>query len=91
MSVNPGWRADYYKKLYIRQRELLSKGRIYYGNTQPSSGEEPPGNAASVKSVSRNAIYVMFLYQNAMDPQTSTSPISNFSFSVQSRFAYYDN
>lgn len=63
MNVAPGWRQDYYKKTYIRQREMFSSGRIYYGNNSATAGQaRPPGDETDVKSVSRNALYVLVLY-----------------------------
>lgn len=31
MFVAPGWRQDYYKKIMLLQRDLLSSGRFYGG------------------------------------------------------------
>lgn len=94
MNVAPGWRQDYYKKIYIRQRELLSKGRIYYGETAAEAGQaRPPGDETSIKSVARNALYILTLYQAPMDLPVSEglSEYSLFNYSIQTRFAYYDN
>lgn len=99
MNVAPGWRQDYYKKVYIRQRELLSRGRIYYGvanNDDVEGGnaamESPPGDATNVKSVSRNALYVFSLFQSPVEiASTADTTINQFFLSIQTRFAYYDN
>lgn len=32
MSIAPGWKNDYYRKIYIRQRHMNSRGRIYFGD-----------------------------------------------------------
>lgn len=95
MNVAQGWRQDYYKKIYIRQSELLSKGRIYYGDSQEAQAGQarPPGDTTSTKSVSRNALYVFTLFQAPVDNVAGDSVYAplNFNLSIQTRFAYYDN
>lgn len=97
MTIAPGWRNDYYKKLYLRQSDFNSKGRIYFGPTWSSDGAttRPPGDATDYRQVARNNIYVLFLFQVPVNlvsnAQTGEVIPPNFNLSVQTRLAYYDN
>lgn len=90
MYVAPGWRQDYYKKITLLQRDLLSKGRIYTG-TQNLQNADAPGDELTTYAVCRNGIYLLFLYQSPTLYGVNTGGSPDFTISVQTRFAYYDN
>nr|QSL97430.1 capsid protein [Rabbit circovirus 1]UUS54155.1 Cap [Rabbit circovirus] len=82
MTCAPGWRTDYYKKLMILQKDLNSKGRIYFGNEViPDNSTAPPGEQQSIRTVSRNNLYLLFLWQQpiAGDTINNFRPIFNLS------------
>lgn len=86
MSVSPGGRMDYYKKVKIMQRDMLDGGRIYFGTNETAEGVNgAPGDGSSRVDFSRNNIYVLVLYQSNVLQDT------NFYLSIQTRLNYYDN
>lgn len=64
MYVAPGWRQDYYKKVMLLQKDMLSGGRFYAGNSSMNAADNPPGQSASNWTSMRNNIYILFLYQS---------------------------
>lgn len=89
MYVAPGYRQDYYKKMVFLQRDLLSSGRLYAGAS--STATSAPGMSTSSWTTMRNRIYVLFLYQSPTLYGVNTSGSPDFTVSVQTRLAYYDN
>lgn len=90
MYVAPGYRMDYYKKLMFLQRDLLSGGRFYAGQST-SALTSAPGQESSNWDNMRNRIYVLFLYQAPTLYGVNTSGSPDFTISCQTRLAYYDN
>lgn len=89
MYVSPGYRQDYYKKVMLLQRDLKSSGR-FYASKAPNN-QPPPDDGTAGFDAMRNNIYVLLFYQSPTlyGDQTTGSP--DFTISLQSRLAYYDN
>lgn len=81
MYVAPGYRMDYYKKLMFLQRDLLSGGRFYAGNTN-SAATSAPGLATSGWNYMRNNIYVLFYFQSPTLYSTTAAVTPDFTISV---------
>lgn len=90
MYVAPGYRMDYYKKLMFLQRDLLSGGRFYAG-ASALGNNNAPGQSGSTWSNMRNNLYVLLLYQSPTLYGANQAGSPDFTVSVQTRLAYYDN
>lgn len=90
MYVAPGYRMDYYKKIMLLQRDMLSQGRFYAGQNTGSSSNAP-GDASSNWAYMRNRIYVLLLFQSPTLYGTNVGGAPDFTVSLQTRLAYYDN
>lgn len=90
MYVAPGYRMDYYKKIMLLQRNLLSGGKFYAGAAQ-SATNQAPGQGLSNWTSMRNRIYIVLLYQSPTLYGVNTGGSPDFTVSVQTRLAYYDN
>lgn len=90
MYVSPGYRQDYYKKIVLLQRDLYSSGRFYFG-TSGNANNNPPGDMSSNILSMRNNIYIVLLYQSPTIYGANTAGSPDFTISLQSRLAFYDN
>lgn len=92
MNVAPGYRMDYYKKIMILQKDLLSSGRFYAGG-EASNASGPVRSTVSWQNM-RNRIYVVLYYQSPTLYAASTGTsqgVPDFTVSIQTRLSYYDN
>lgn len=90
MNVAPGYRMDYYKKVMLLQKDLYSSGRFYAGLFNPSSNLGPAESESSWSNM-RNRIYALVLYQSPTLYGVAQTGSPDFTLSIQSRLAYYDN
>lgn len=90
MYVAPGYRMDYYKKIMLLQKDLLSGGRFYAG-TSSMATTGPPGQLSSTWNYMRNNIYVLLFFQSPTLYGANLAGAPDFTVSIQSRLAYYDN
>lgn len=81
MYVAPGYRMDYYKKIMLLQRDLLSGGRLYAG-TDTLASNSAPGQTASTWSNMRNSLYVLLLYQSPTLYGVNTTGSPDFTISI---------
>lgn len=81
---------DYYKKVMLLQRDLLSGGRFYAGTINEAAGDAP-GEIGSSWNSMRNRIYLLFFFQSPTIYGNNTTGAPDFTLSIQSRLAFYDN